>query len=143
MVFIDNLGRQFIRINNAYVTPVSNNRTHGLITWPRQMLHFTMATAIPRPLSVTSHQATSTDNNTGSSNYYFYEYIGNFLYCLKLAPIHRREDIIVADPIDSQLHACIEAMLPGQTFSSSDVSTGTVCQHEDAPIGEGGVMSHA
>jgi hypothetical protein len=34
VVFIDNLGRQLIRINNAYVTPVSNSHTHGLITWP-------------------------------------------------------------------------------------------------------------
>jgi hypothetical protein len=32
VVFIDNLGHQLIHINNAYVTPVSNNRTHGLIT---------------------------------------------------------------------------------------------------------------
>jgi hypothetical protein len=32
VVFIDNLGRQLIRINNAYVTLVSNNRTHDLIT---------------------------------------------------------------------------------------------------------------
>jgi hypothetical protein len=138
VVFIDNLGRQLIRINNAYVTPVSNNRTHSFITWPKQMLHFTMAAAVPRSLSVTSHQAAGVGNNTGLSNYYFYDYIGNFLYCLKLAPIHRREDIIVADPVDSQLHAYIEAMLPGQTFSSSDVNTGTVCRHEDVAIGEGG-----
>jgi hypothetical protein len=126
VVFIDNLGCQLIRINNAYVTPVSNNRTHGLITWPGQMLHFTMAAAIPRPLPVTSRQAAGASNNTGLSNYY-YDYIGNFLYCLELAPIHRREDITVADPVDSQLHACIiEVMLPGQTFSSSDVNTGTM-----------------
>jgi hypothetical protein len=70
VVFIDNLGRQLIHINNAYVTPASNNRTHGLITWPGQMLHFTMAAAVPQPLSVTSHQAVSpAGNNTGSSNY--------------------------------------------------------------------------
>jgi hypothetical protein len=47
VVFIDNLGRQLIRINNAYITPISNNRTHILITWPRHMLHFTMAAAVP------------------------------------------------------------------------------------------------
>jgi hypothetical protein len=92
---------------------------------------------------VTSRQAAGANNNTGSSNYYFYDYIANFLYCLELTPIHRREDITVADLVDSQLHACIEAMLPGQTFSSRDINTGTVCQHEDAPIEEGGVMSHA
>jgi hypothetical protein len=79
VVFIDNLGHQLIRINNVYVTPVSNNRTHDLITWPRQMLHFTMAVAVRRPLSVTSRQAVGVGNNTGSSNYYFYDYIGNFL----------------------------------------------------------------
>jgi hypothetical protein len=102
------------------------------------MLHFTMAAAVPRPLSMTSRQVAGTSNKMGSSNYYFYNYIGNFHYCLELMPIHRREDITVTNPVDSQLHACIEAMLPGQTFSSSDVNTGTVCRQEDAPIGEGG-----
>jgi hypothetical protein len=102
------------------------------------MLHFTIAAVVPQPLSVMSCQAAGADKNTGLSNYYFYDYIGNFLYCLKLVPIHRQEDITVIGPVDSQLHACIEAMLPGQTFSSSDVNIGTVCRHEDAPIGEGG-----
>jgi hypothetical protein len=87
---------------------------------------------------MTSRQAAGAGNHTSSSNYYFYDYIGNFLYCLELTPIHRREDITIADPVDSQLHACIEAMQPGQTFSSSDINTGIVCRHEDAPIGEGG-----
>jgi hypothetical protein len=87
---------------------------------------------------VTSCQAAGVSNNTGLSNYYFYDYISNFLYCLELAPIHRLEDITIANPVDSQLHACIKAMLPGQTFSSSDVNTGTVCRQEDAPIREGG-----
>jgi hypothetical protein len=50
---------------------------------------------------MTSRQVAGAGNNTGSSNYYFYVYIDNFLYCLELAPIHRREDITVADPIDS------------------------------------------
>jgi hypothetical protein len=45
VVFIDNLGRQLICINNAYIRPVSNNHTHGFITWLGQMLHFTMAAA--------------------------------------------------------------------------------------------------
>jgi hypothetical protein len=90
-----------------------------------------------------SRQAAGTGNNTGSSNNYFYDYIGNFLYCMELAPIHRWEDITVADLVNSQLHTYIKAILLGQTFSSSDINTGTVCWHEDTPIREGGGMSHA
>jgi hypothetical protein len=33
VVFIDNLGRQLISVNNTYTTGIRNNRVHDLVTW--------------------------------------------------------------------------------------------------------------
>jgi hypothetical protein len=135
---IDNLGRQLIRVDNIYITLINNNRVHDLITWPRQMLHFTMATAIPRPPCLTSHQAAGARNNIGLNNCYFYGYIGNLFYCLEFVPTHIRESITIADPVNGQLHAYMKATLPGQASPPNDVNAWTVCRHKDAPIGEEG-----
>jgi hypothetical protein len=100
VVFIDNLGRQLICVNNTYTAPISNNRIHDLMTWPRQMLHVTMAVTIPQPPCLTSYQAAGAGINTGSNNYYFYDYIDNLLYCLEFAPTHIRENITSANPVN-------------------------------------------
>jgi hypothetical protein len=48
------------------------------------MLHFTIETAVPRPLLMAARQAARGRTDTGAHNYYFYGYIGNLLYCLEL-----------------------------------------------------------
>jgi hypothetical protein len=48
------------------------------------MLHFTIETAVPRPLLMAARQAARGRTYTGAHNYYFYGYIGNLLYCLEL-----------------------------------------------------------
>jgi hypothetical protein len=119
----------------TYITPVNDNCIHNFIALPRQMLHFTVAAAVPRPLLVTSRQAVGAKNNMGSHNYYFYGYI---LYCLEFAPTHTQENIIIADPVNDQLHACIEAILPGQAFPPNGVNDWTMIKREDTLIREGG-----
>jgi hypothetical protein len=61
------------------------------------MLHFTIVVAIPRPPLVIGSQATGTNNNMGSNNYYFYGYINNVLYYLESIPTHMRENITITD----------------------------------------------
>jgi hypothetical protein len=115
----------------TYLVPDTDNRIHDFVGQPRDMHHFTLGAAVPRPLL----RATT---NAGAHYYSFYGYIGNLLYYFNF-DIHRTiNNVILADPVQGNLHIKVEGILQGDDLPSDGVTTWTWFQREDAPTRNGG-----
>jgi hypothetical protein len=78
----------------------------------------------------------------GDILYYLFSYIGNLQYCFEFAPLRTRHNVIPADPIDGRITCYLEAIPPEGVLPPNGVDDWIVFRHEDAPSGEGGVLSH-
>jgi hypothetical protein len=79
----------------------------------------------------------------GDVLYFFYGYIDNLQYCFEFTPLRTRENIILANPLDGRMTCYLEAILPEGALPPDGVNGWVALRHEDAPSGEGGVLSHA
>jgi hypothetical protein len=97
------------------------------------MLRFTIGGAIGRSLLVEARvKVMGTTGGNGPHSYCLFGYIGNLLYSFKFNLHHTVNNVILADPVQGNLHIKVEGILQGDDLPSDGVNAWTWFQREDA-----------
>jgi hypothetical protein len=115
----------------------NNNHIRGFFAPPRVMIQLHFKMMVPRHLILTARADANINTNVTDILYFYFGYIRNLQYCFEFDPLHTRENLNLANPLDGRLNCYMEAVPPDGDSPPAGVNRWIALRHEDASIGEG------